>query len=105
VQTLPLEDELLRKVADGTKRGTIRLGRRDVELGPLLLEPTSGTGWAVTVAVQRVAFCLVGDLTDADAIIDGCPSRAALVENLTRFYPHVTDSDTATVISFHPLTA
>lgn len=101
MQSLKLADDLFDELRSGLKSGTVRAGRRDIQLGQLRLESVNGTRPDLVVDVIRVSFVRIKDLTQADADIDGAASPRELFEVvLRRHYPHLTEEDVVTVAEF-----
>lgn len=100
MQTLKLADDLFPKLSDGSKKGTIRTGKRDIQPGELLLEAASGAKLAHAVDVRRVSYTTAAQLTPADAALDGYSSVSELFAALRRFYPSIAGADLVTVIEF-----
>lgn len=100
MQTLKLADDLFPMLERRTKRGTIRLGKRDIEPGELLLEAASGTRLAHMVDVRRVSYTTAAQLTVADASLDGYATVNELFAALRGFYPSLAGSDVVTVVEF-----
>lgn len=100
MQTLKLADDLFPALDAGTKRGTIRTGLRNIELGGLMLVGASNDALRRTVQVVRVSYTMASSLTDADAALDGYGHVRDLYAALQRFYPWMAGSDPVTVIEF-----
>lgn len=99
MQTLKLADDLFPALDAGVKRGTVRAGRREIELGFLRLESVSGEKRR-DVEVARVSFVRARNMSQADADMDGVKSPHELFDVLTRFYPELTGDSVLTVIEF-----
>lgn len=87
MQTLDLSSPLYGVVRDHGKRHTIRLGRRDIKLGPLVFTSSEGD---LVVEVYMVIYLCVKDLSEVG--IRG--------HQLKRFYPEITDDDEVTLVKF-----
>ncbi len=92
--------ELLATVKEGTKRATVRRGRKSVELGLLLLSSGDDTfAVRVTSTVQKSFSTLTND----DAYADGVATVEELRNALLSIYPGLGDRSIVTVIHFEPL--
>lgn len=103
MQTLKLANDLFPGFEDETKRCTIRAGRRDIEVGPLLFEstqPVNGKFLKQKVFVTEIRYTMFGLISDEIAQMDGCPTSEVLKLSMRRFYPHLISSDTMTIVIF-----
>lgn len=100
MQTLKLADDLFPAIDAGTKRGTIRTGKREIEPGEMMLEGATDPGLCRLVDVERVSYTRASRLTEADAALDGYGNVRELYVALHRFYPSMAGSDIVTVIEF-----
>lgn len=100
VTKLKLADHLFAPLLAGEKVITIREGARLIAPGPLTFESVSGTLPEVTVDVFMTVIKRVGDLTDAEALMDGYPDAELLVEGLRQFYPHLGEYSVVTLAAF-----
>jgi hypothetical protein len=87
-------------VRDGHKNVTIRKGRRDVTVGPLLLEATNGTEQPINVNVLAVDFCTIDTIADWALKGEGLNSSDELLDVLSRFYPDININSEVTCIEF-----
>jgi len=100
VPYLRLVPELLETVKDGTKRATVRRGRRMFDPGLLLLSSGDDTmAVRVTASIQK----RFAELTDEDAHADGVANVEALRNALHSIYPGLGERDTVTVVHFESL--
>lgn len=100
MQTLKLADDLFEPLLNGTKRGTVRNGKRDIVPGTLIFESADGTQKPARVQVSRVSLTEVHALTIRDAQLDGHERPDDLIAALHRFYPSLAGTDLVTVIEF-----
>lgn len=92
--------ELLAAVKAGTKRATVRRGRKGFEPGLLLLSSGSDSLIVrVTATVQKQFSAL----SEEDAHADGVDSIEALRNALLKIYPGLGNRSPVTVIHFEPL--
>jgi len=99
MQTLKLAPDLFHGIDIGEKTCTIRKGKRDINLGPLLLEATEGSDTR-EVFVYEVRIKTLHNLTQDEAYCDGRVTTSQLKEAMKRFYPDITPEDIITVIFF-----
>ncbi len=103
MQTLKLANDLFPGLRDGSKRITIRTGRRDIVLGLLAFEPVNeDDGPPHVVNVTSVRYTLMHYITDAEAQADGAADWRSLLTAMHRFYPDITETSVVTVIEFTP---
>lgn len=100
MQTLKLADDLFPAVNDGSKRGTIRTGKRDIAPGELMLQGATNPDLCRVVLVERVSYVMASRLNDGDAALDGYDNVRDLFVALQRFYPSMAGSDLVTVVQF-----
>lgn len=96
MQTLKLADDLL-PLVDDWKQMTIRKGRRDIQLGDLVLENVSGTDKR-EVVVTEVRHKRVKDITRFEAQSDGFSSVLDLMDGMKRFYPDLDRETEVTIV-------
>ena len=82
------------------KRTTIRLGRRNIELGDLVFESVE-TNRTETVNVLNVHFCKLANVYIGDLQNDGFKDHHDMWEQMKRFYPDITFDDEVTTIKFN----
>lgn len=99
-QTLKLSDDLMQLVWEDRKDGTCRLGRRDIQLGELKLEPTDGTKDDLYVNVTSVAYMRMKDVPLSVARGEGYLTVKELFERMQQHYPNIRWTDEVTVISW-----
>ncbi len=92
--------ELLAAVKEGTKRATVRRGRRSFDPGLLLLSSGNDT---VAVRVTSTVQKRFSALTNEDAHADGVANVQELRKVLCSIYPELGERDTVTVVRFEPL--
>ena len=100
ILSLRLRPEFLKSVRCGGKTSTIRAGRKNVELGPLVLESTEGT---LLVRITRVVCKRFRSLTDADARKDGYGDVVQLEKELRLIYPTLVNNSFVTQIEFEQI--
>lgn len=104
MQTLKLANDLFPGLKDGTKRCTVRAGRRDIELGPLLFISSTleegGDHLKEKVFVTEVRYTMFGLLTDEIADMDGGVTAEELRAAMYRFYPNLISSSEITIVIF-----
>ena len=103
MQALKLANDLFPGLRDGSKQCTIRAGRRDIQIGPLLFESTDlvdGESLKQEVFVTEIRYTFLGLITDEIAQMDGCPTADELESVMHRFYPDLSLGDVVTVIIF-----
>lgn len=99
---LKLADDLFPDLFSGRKTVTIRALWRDIQLGPLRFEPTSGADYDALVSVRRITYCRAIDITDAQAQADGAANAEEMRVALRRFYPDLPPDCVVTIIEFDP---
>jgi len=101
IQYLILAEDLFDGLMDGTKCSTIRKGKRDVSLGPLVfLNNKEPGGGGYVVEVTDVEYKVHQDITDEDAQKDGFESTRDLFDKLREFYPDIDEKSIVTIIHF-----
>jgi hypothetical protein len=100
MQELKLANDLFLCLFEGTKRATVRKGRREIAKGALALEAAEGGGWGAIVNVTDVRHKKLSELTDEEAQADNADNAAALADALKRFYPDIAPDSEITVILF-----
>ena len=100
MQTLKLNDDLMKWVSEGKKHGTSRKGRRDIALGALTLEATNGTLPPIQVDVASVTYTRLKNTPTEVIQSEGYKNILELVTSLRRFYPDVTLEDEFTLVEW-----
>lgn len=98
-QHLMLDDGLMDDVRNGTKKVTIRKGRRMIYEGLLFLEATN-SGDAIHVDVDKVMVKQFFDIPIRYIKMDGAGSHDEMLEAMRRFYPDMDYSTICTVIEW-----
>jgi ABC-type ATPase with predicted acetyltransferase domain len=98
--SLRLFPDALAAVKEGSKRATVRRGRKPFSPGLLLLSSGCDT---VPVRVTSVVHKRFSDLSDEDAHADGVSNVQELRKVLSSIYPGLGDGNTVTVVHFEPL--
>ena len=98
-RTLQITPRFMGRIRDGTKRSTIRSGRREFAPGDSLTF-WDEDGGGLTVVVSQVIYKNVADLTAGEAVIDGFGSLDELLGELVRIYPNLFPDSPVTVIGF-----
>lgn len=96
-QVLRLRSEFFDVVRRGQKCSTIRAGRRNFKVGPLILQSNFDT---LTVQVTEVVYKKLGELTQDDAQTDGFVTLEELRTTLKKIYPNLHKNSTVTLIYF-----
>ena len=101
MQTLRLADDLFEQVDDG-KGVAIRMGRKPIQCGPLLLQGVRDTDLQRLVHVVEVRCTRLDALTEHD--LDSYPVKAVadLAESLRRHYPDIQPASVVTYVRFEP---
>lgn len=97
LQRLSLRPKYLEAVLVGDKSATIRSGKRNLRLGPLLL--VSGRKKTL-VEISAVTFKRFDELDEKDAARDGFHSLAELKASLKAIYPRLEPRSLVTIVSF-----
>lgn len=92
--------QFFQMVKEGTKRSTIRKGRKRYLPGLLVL---CGDNNRLLVRVTDVKWKSFGRLTDDDAKSEGVGSLTALKNVLRAIYPDLRDRSILTIVQFEPL--
>ena len=101
IQYLILAEDLFDGLMDGTKCSTIRKGKRDVAIGPLVfLSNTNPGGGGYVVEVTNVEYKIYQDVTDDEAQRDGFENTRDLFAKLQEFYPDIDYKSIVTIIHF-----
>lgn len=101
-QSMALADDLFPSLEAGEKICTIRAGKRDFENGPLTFYTSSRNGHQVTVNVTEVRHKTLGELTDAEAQMDGASTAQEMAQALKRFYPDINADSMITIVIYDP---
>ena len=100
MQQLKLAEDIFDKLQTG-KRTTIRLGKREVLLGDLLLE-SDDIQRSLIVTVVKIDHCLLKDVSLSNLINDGFIDHSQMLNEMKRFYPKIEMNSWVTVIGFIP---
>ena len=101
IQRLKLDDDLLLAIIGGDgERVTVRKGRRDIKLKPLLFEGSKNDGLKYVVGVTEVRYVSVVDVDDDVIKAEGFDNWGDFYEDMKKFYPDLDVSDEVTVIYF-----
>jgi hypothetical protein len=100
---LYLRQSRMEQLEAGQKVNTIRVGRRDIQLGELTLHETDNDAYQVTVTVHEVKFTTFDRLDESDAVDGGYSDVDSMRDTLRSIYPQVTGESEMTVISFEPM--
>jgi len=89
----------LESLLSGKKKGTIRLGKLNIEPGTIVTLHSGGyvVGKAL---VKDVEYKKVNELTEEDARADGFESLEELLEALRSHYTRLKEDDVVTVVRF-----
>ena len=98
MQTLILAEDVFDNLNKG-KNTTIRNGRRDIALGPLMFESLHEKRNMI-VTVHSVEYCRVIDVRTDDIVNDGFKNHLDMIKGLQRFYPDIKADSEVTVIKF-----
>lgn len=101
-QRMALADDLFPALEAGFKLCTIRAGKRDIATGELTFFTTSRNGHEVKVNVTEVRYKKLGELTDAEAQLDGADNAAHMARALKRFYPDIDAQSMITIVLYEP---
>lgn len=96
-QVLRLRPEFFDDVRQGKKRSTIRAGRGNLKVGPLILQSKFDI---LTVELTEVIYKKFGELTQEDARADGFATLEELRKTLKQFYPNLHQNSIVTLIHF-----
>lgn len=92
-----LDPSYLSALYTGTKRTTIRLGRRDFEPGPALID---AGGIVEPVIIEGISMKRIGELTEEEAASDGFETKRDLMKALRKHYGEVGPEEEVTILSF-----
>ncbi len=100
MQTLLLADDLWPSLQNGTKRVTVRLGRKDLHRGPLRFQAQGDPARTCQVHVLEVRHTRLCDLTRDD--LQGYPvaDPEGLAPSLARHYPDIQPESWVTYVRF-----
>lgn len=96
-QKLRLLPEYFASVKRGEKKSTIRVGRRKLSKGTLILESNQER---LKVELRYIAHKHLKDLTENDAQIDGFRNLAELRKALFQIYSNLKPDSLLTIIYF-----
>jgi hypothetical protein len=100
LQKLMLSHHLMPLAASGEKKGTSRRGRRNIALGPLVLEDTDGIDDNIVVDVISVTYTKLKDIPQEIVESEGYQNLDELISVLKTFYPDCDLEDEFTVVSW-----
>lgn len=98
--SLRLLPEFISAVQEGSKRATVRMGRKWFQTGFIFLESDHEKILVCVTEVTHKRFC---DLTEEDARADGAESLSALKETLRSIYPTIRIKSHVTIVQFEPV--
>lgn len=98
MQELKLAEEIFDKLKMG-KRVTIRLGKRDIQLGELMFVSVKERRVKI-VDVTHVTYCKLGNTPFEDLLCDGFKDYADMKKQMSQFYADIKFEDVVTVIRF-----
>ena len=96
VQELSLYEGVF-DLLDCGKNTTIRMGRKDVALGRLLLKSETRK---IFVNVIMVSYCKLGNVYICDVKNDGFIDHTDMYVRMKRFYPDIETDSEVTVVKF-----
>ena len=98
MQSVKVDDVWMQNIFDGRKQNTIRMGHKDITLGPLNIISTSGI--SESVWCNEVNIKMFGNINYLDAL-GGFHRNIKECKNvLISYYPEIDDSSVVTVIWF-----
>lgn len=97
MQSLWLNPMFLEWVRTGRKRSTVRIGKRNFDLGPLGLQSQDEK---IEVTVTDVSHKKFKDLSVGDAMEDGFDDLDGFKKILKQIYPELKEDSELTVIKF-----
>lgn len=100
MQELLLRREAFWQVANGSKKSTSRRGKRDINLGPMVIKMTENPAETLIVDVIGVDYCLLGNITNDEAIKEGYESIDALRYKLECIYGELPEDEEFTLIAW-----
>jgi len=101
ISYLSFKKEYIKKIFEGLKTTTIRLGILTPKKDEVLIY---GNGKALgKIAIESIRYTKVKDLTDEDAVLDGFKDKRELKAALSKHYPGISADDWVTVIKFRVL--
>lgn len=103
MQAISLAADRFDKAVQGLKSTTIRHGRREFALGPMLLTCTNDARQRRLGTIQSVTYKSWHELDINDARDNGYDTVDTLHHHLREFYPQAQNDDTMTIIAFQIL--
>ena len=97
MQEIKLDPKYVSLVMNRTKTQTIRFGKRKYDTGKAKL---NAKNLLIPINIVDIEFVPVSRLDKIDAKRDGFSSVDELKEALKHHYPHITESNWVTVVSF-----
>jgi len=97
---LKMHDSLFERIRSGEKATTIRMGRKDISLGLLVLQGTGRKECAVAVDVRSVSYMVLKDVPKHVLDSEGCGTIGELFKLLRIHYYNLTERDEVTVVRF-----
>lgn len=94
------EPQMIADVINRVKCISIRKGHRDYVAGQPILIGCPKTNWAVMADVVEVIHCTLEEITFEDLEADGFLTHTDALDQLQRFYPHMTLDSAVTVIKW-----
>lgn len=100
-QMLTLDDDLLLAIIGGDgERVTVRNGRRDIELEPLVFVGARDSGLRYIVEVIEVRYLKAYDIPEDVIKAEGFDNWTNFYNDMKRFYPDMDLTDECTVVFF-----
>lgn len=99
MQVLKLANNLFKELRDGSKKSTIREGKKDITRGPLTFISPNGDD-NDEVYVTDVRYSKFGKLSLDDAKQEGYNSVEELQDVLEDYYPDIVDENDVTIINY-----
>lgn len=101
METLKLDDDLLLAIIGGDgERVTVRKGRRDIKLEPLLFVGSRDNTLRYVVEVTEIRYVSVVDVDDDVIKAEGFIKWGDFYEDMKKYYPDLDVSDEVTVVYF-----
>lgn len=96
-QAMLIADDLMPLIKDGSKKLTVRKGRRDVELGKLTF---SSSDELCDVEVVEVRYLRVSGVPNEICVADGFANWVDFYEGMKKYYPDLDVAEECTIVFF-----